>query len=56
MAFNILCVVLVYFKYPETDGLSLEEVDSHFGNCNVHSENEATPKQMAESGMAEHVE
>ncbi|KAH8703021.1 general substrate transporter [Talaromyces proteolyticus] len=56
MTFNVLCMVLVYFKYPETKGLTLEEVDSHFGNCNVHSEHQATPKQMLGNGVSEHVE
>jgi hypothetical protein len=55
MAFNIFSFFLVYLKYPETKGLSLEDLDSHFGNSNVHSETEATPKMML-TGEAEYVE
>jgi hypothetical protein len=54
MAFNVFSVFLVYLKYPETKGLSLESIDSQFGNSNVHGEMEATRKQML--GEAEHVE
>ncbi|CAK7218120.1 hypothetical protein SBRCBS47491_003399 [Sporothrix bragantina] len=59
MSFNIFSAVLVYATFPETKGKTLEELDSHFGKLNVHSETEATPKQMlAESGEVaqEHVE
>ncbi|KAH7112287.1 general substrate transporter [Dactylonectria estremocensis] len=45
-AINVLSVVLVYTMYPETKGLTLEEIDSHFGKSNFHSETEATPKVM----------
>lgn len=55
MAFNIFSVCLVYLTYPETKGLSLEDLDSHFGNSNVHSETEATPKAMLTS-ETEHLE
>ena len=46
MSFNVFSVFLVYSFYPETKKMTLEELDSHFGKLNVHSENEATPKQM----------
>ncbi|KAG5745211.1 hypothetical protein H9Q72_001882 [Fusarium xylarioides] len=46
MAFNVFAAVLVYACYPETKNKTLEELDSHFGSLNVHSEEDATPKQM----------
>lgn len=55
MAFNVFSVFLVYLAYPETKGLSLEDLDSHFGNNNIHSEMEGTPKTML-TGVAEHTE
>ncbi|KAJ9150404.1 High-affinity glucose transporter [Pleurostoma richardsiae] len=55
MAFNVFSVFLVYGFYPETKKKTLEELDAHFGRLNVHSEEEATPKQMLEEGH-EHVE
>jgi hypothetical protein len=55
MAFNVFSVFLVYLTYPETKGLSLEDLDSHFGNCNIHSEMEAAPKTML-GGEVEHME
>ncbi|CAM1501198.1 Fc.00g103600.m01.CDS01 [Cosmosporella sp. VM-42] len=54
MSFNIFSAILVYSCYPETKKKTLEELDSHFGSLNVHSENEATPKQMLDE--AEHIE
>ena len=50
MSFNVFAAILVYACYPETKKKTLEELDSHFGKLNVHSETEATPKQM----LAEH--
>jgi hypothetical protein len=55
MAFNVFSLFLVYLTYPETKGLSLEDLDSHFGNNNIHSEIEAAPKTML-TGEAEHME
>jgi hypothetical protein len=55
MAFNVFSLFLVYFMYPETKGLSLEDLDSHFGKNNIHSEMEATPKMMLTS-QVEHVD
>lgn len=46
MAFNVFAAILVYACYPETKNKTLEELDSHFGSLNVHSEEDATPKQM----------
>ncbi|KAL1898458.1 hypothetical protein Sste5346_003361 [Sporothrix stenoceras] len=54
MSFNIFSAVLVYATFPETKGKTLEELDSHFGKLNVHTEQEATPKQMlADNDVAE---
>jgi hypothetical protein len=55
MSFNVFAAVLVYACYPETKGKTLEELDAHFGKLNVHSESEATPKQMLDQAP-EHVE
>lgn len=46
MSFNIFALVLIYWTYPETAKKTLEEIDSQFGNANVHSATEATPKEM----------
>jgi MFS family permease len=46
MSFNVFSAILVYSCYPETKNKTLEELDSHFGSLNVHSEEDATPKQM----------
>ncbi|KAF4954493.1 hypothetical protein FSARC_12106 [Fusarium sarcochroum] len=46
MSFNVFAAILVYACYPETKGKTLEELDTHFGSLNVHSEEDATPKQM----------
>ncbi|KAF7561066.1 hypothetical protein G7046_g3057 [Stylonectria norvegica] len=55
MSFNVFSAILVYSCYPETKKKTLEELDSQFGKLNVHSEMEATPKQMLEEAH-EHVE
>ncbi|KAH6876334.1 general substrate transporter [Thelonectria olida] len=55
MSFNVFSAILVYSCYPETKRKTLEELDSHFGELNVHSESEATPKQMLTEGH-EHLE
>ncbi|KAH9984185.1 general substrate transporter [Xylariaceae sp. FL0662B] len=55
MAFNVFSVFLVYIFYPETKKKTLEELDAHFGKLNIHSEEEATPKQMLAEGH-HHVE
>ncbi|KAH7121421.1 general substrate transporter [Dactylonectria macrodidyma] len=55
MSFNVFSAILVYSCYPETKRKTLEELDSHFGKLNVHSENEATPKQMLDEAH-DHVE
>ncbi|KAH8684114.1 general substrate transporter [Ilyonectria robusta] len=55
MSFNVFAAILVYSCYPETKRKTLEELDSHFGKLNVHSETEATPKQMLGEGH-EHLE
>jgi len=52
MAFNVVGVILVYTMYPETKGLSLEDIDSHFGKINIHTDSEGTPQQMLKE--AEH--
>jgi hypothetical protein len=38
---------------PETKGLTLEEIDSHFGKINVHGVEEATPQGMLKGGLAQ---
>lgn len=55
MSFNVFAAVLVYACYPETKKKTLEELDAHFGKANIHSEAEATPKQML-GGVSEVVE
>lgn len=55
MSFNVFAAVLVYACYPETKKKTLEELDAHFGKANIHSEAEATPKQML-GGVSEIVE
>ena len=51
MGFNVFTVFLVYGFYPETKHRTLEELDSHFGKANVHSETEATPDTMLASAQ-----
>lgn len=55
MSFNVFAAILVYSCYPETKKKTLEELDAQFGKLNIHSESEATPKQMLDEGH-EHVE
>jgi MFS family permease len=55
MSFNVFATILVYACYPETKKKTLEELDAHFGKLNIHSDMEATPKQMLEQ-TPEHVE
>jgi MFS family permease len=55
MSFNVFATILVYACYPETKRKTLEELDAHFGKLNIHSDMEATPKQMLDQGP-EHVE
>ncbi len=45
MTFNVLSMVLVYTMYPETKGLTLEELDSHFGKDNLHAPLEVTHEE-----------
>lgn len=57
MSFNVFSTILVYTMYPETKKKTLEELDSHFGKLNIHSDTEATPKQMLGEGEThEHIE
>ncbi|KAL3962781.1 hypothetical protein ACCO45_004304 [Purpureocillium lilacinum] len=57
MAFNLFSIVLVYTMYPETKGLTLEEIDSHFGNSNLHAESGTAPKaRLDEKHEVENVE
>ncbi|KAK4088921.1 hypothetical protein Purlil1_6774 [Purpureocillium lilacinum] len=57
MTFNLFSIVLVYTMYPETKGLTLEEIDSHFGNSNLHAESGTGPKaRLDEKHEVENVE
>jgi Sugar (and other) transporter len=55
-AFNVFSLTLVYWKFPETKGLSLEQIDSRFSKINVHSKNEAIPESMLKSDEVQYVE
>lgn len=57
MTFNLFSIVLVYTMYPETKGLTLEEIDSHFGNSSLHAESGTGPKaRLDEKHEVENVE
>jgi hypothetical protein len=53
MSFNLVALVLVYSVYPETSRKTLEEIDSHFGNSNIHSPDEGTANDLKDAAKVE---